>query len=144
MDNILQHIAYKLKLPAHKVCFNEVPYRHMAILPKVREINMSTEGYRRIAGDMIQNDNMARCYEECKKLSEFEHRYKEIEEFNKCALYNTSNYRNDYTQTKSSTQAWHLHHADALSSWPRRYVRARRCACKHLLGRLGTCQHWRR
>lgn len=44
---------------------------------------MSREGYRRIAGDVVQNDNMLRCYEECKKLSEFERRYNEVQEFNK-------------------------------------------------------------
>lgn len=43
---------------------------------------MSVEGYRRLAGDLIQNDNMRKCYDECYKLSEFEKVSKEVKEFN--------------------------------------------------------------
>jgi hypothetical protein len=43
---------------------------------------MSVEGYRRLAGDLIQNDNMRKCYDECYKLSEFDKVSKEVKEFN--------------------------------------------------------------
>jgi hypothetical protein len=49
----------------------------------VREINMSVEGYRRIAGDTVKADAMQRCYAECYKLCDFERRQKEVDEFNK-------------------------------------------------------------
>lgn len=43
---------------------------------------MSVEGYKRIAGDVIQNDNMRVCYDECFKLSEFDKLSRQVKEFN--------------------------------------------------------------
>ena len=43
---------------------------------------MSVEGYRRIAGDVVQNDNMRACYDECLNLSEFDKKVADVKQFN--------------------------------------------------------------
>ncbi len=47
-------------------------------------MNLSGEGYTNFVGAQITNENMKRCWDECKTNAKLEERQKEIEQFNRC------------------------------------------------------------
>uniref|UniRef100_A0A914Z7G7 FAD-binding PCMH-type domain-containing protein n=1 Tax=Panagrolaimus superbus TaxID=310955 RepID=A0A914Z7G7_9BILA len=58
--------------------------RKAGILPeKMREMNIAKEGQTRIDGHVIKHDELQKCWEECKKLSDYKKLRADVEEFNK-------------------------------------------------------------
>jgi xanthine dehydrogenase/oxidase len=58
--------------------------RKAGILPEqMREINNAKEGHTRIDGHIIKHDALPKCWEECKKLSDYKKLRADIDNFNK-------------------------------------------------------------
>ncbi len=50
---------------------------------QIRELNFARPGAKRMVGDVIVNENMLRCWAECKKLSQFDERRNAVDRFNR-------------------------------------------------------------